>query len=167
MDDIFEKIKSGANTFKKSAKKVTKQVVRKTNDAVSQTKINFAINETENKITEIYEDMGRNIYREYLKDGDIAESMLESCEKIDGLFEEIDLLKEKIAELKKSVKCPCCGDYNKNEASYCSKCGMELKAEPDKAPDEQVDEITEDAEDKTAPKKVVTIRARKPVNQED
>lgn len=170
MEEIFEKLKSGAYKFKKGAKNVTKQVVRKTNDAVSQTKINFAINETESKITEIYEDMGRNIYREYLKNGEVAEGMLEGCTQIDKLFAEIDDLKEKIAELKHSVKCPGCGDYNKNGASYCSTCGTELKSAPDSddvSDVEAEDEVIEEETDKAANKKVVTIRAKRPVSQED
>lgn len=166
MDEIFEKLKSGAHKFKKSAKKVTKQVVRKTNDAVSQTKINFAINETENKITEIYEDMGRSVYREYLKTGAGDEGMIESCVQIDKLFTEIDDLKEKIAELKHSVKCPNCGDYNKNGSSYCSKCGTELNPSEDNKEEEAPDEEEESTE-QPSNKKVVTIRARKPVTQED
>jgi hypothetical protein len=168
MEEILEKLKSGADKLKKGAKKVTKQVVRKTNDAVSQTKINFAINETESKVTEIYENMGRNIYREYLKSGEAEESMIESCIQIDKLFEEIDDLKEKIAELKQSVKCTECGEYNKNGAAYCSTCGAQLNTEQDSddKPEEETEEV-EAAAEKTTNKKVVTIHARRPVSQED
>lgn len=164
MDEIFEKFKHGADKFKKNAAKMTKQVVRKTNDAVSQTKLSFAINETENKISEVYEEIGRSVYREYLKNGETSENMIESCRQVDKLLAEAEDLKEKVAELKHSVKCPGCGEYNKNGSSYCSKCGTELKKNDSDAA-EEADE-TEDEEEEPV-KKVVTIRAKKPADLED
>lgn len=164
MDEILEKLKSGASKFKSEAAKVTKQVVRKTNDAVSQTKLSFAINETENKIAEIYEEMGRNVYRKYLDNGEICENMAESCAKVDKLLAEIDDLKEKVAELKNSVKCNSCGKYSKNGASYCSSCGAELKKEADET---EADVVYSEEEEAPAAKRVVTIRTKRPVNPED
>ncbi len=173
MGDFFDKVKSGAGKLKKNATKVTKQVVRKTNDAVSQTKLNFAINETESKISEIYEEMGRNVYRKYLKDGDVCESMQESCSSIDKLFAEIDDLKEKVAELKHSIKCPKCGDYNNSGSAYCSSCGERLNddSEEEEVPD-SVNDVDDEIESETEEtversKRVVTIRARKSASQED
>lgn len=162
MDEIFEKLRSGAGKIKKNAAKVTKQVVRKTNDAVSQTKLSFAINDTENKIAEIYEEMGRNVYRKYLKNGEICDDMAESCAQVDKLLAEVDDLKEKVAELKHSVKCPSCGDYNRNGSLYCSKCGTELRSNTQ---EEETEEY--EASEEEAVKKVVTIRAKKPINPED
>ncbi len=166
MDDFFEKLKSGAAEFKKGAKKVTKQVVRKTNDAVSQTKLSFAINETENKISEVYEEMGRGVYRDYLKNGETSESMKESCAQVDKLLAEVDDLKEKVAELKQSVKCPSCGEYNKNGSLYCSKCGTQLTKNEDTEETVEADETEEEVEEAPA-RKVVTIHARKPADLED
>ncbi len=165
MDDFFEKLKSGAEEFKKGAKKVTKQVVRKTNDAVSQTKLSFAINETENKISEVYEEMGRGVYRDYLKNGETSESMKECCAQVDKLLAEVDGLKEKVAELKQSVKCPGCGEYNRNGSFYCSKCGTQLIKNED-AEDAEDDEAEEEVQEAPV-KKVVTIHARKPADTED
>ncbi len=166
MEDLFEKLKSGAAEFKRGAKKVTKQVVRKTNDAVSQTKLSFAINETENKISEIYEEMGRGVYRDYLKNGETSESMKECCAQVDKLLAEVDDLKEKVAELKQSVKCPGCGEYNKNGSLYCSKCGTGLTKNEDAEETVEADETEEEAQEAPA-RKVVTIHARKPADMED
>lgn len=145
---------------------MTKQVVRKTNDAVSQTKLGFAINETENKISEIYEDMGRGVYRDYLKNADVSEDMLVSCQQIDKLLAEVDDLKDKVAELKQSVKCKDCGEYNKSGSAYCSKCGSQLKQ--DSSDDSDGAEEYEETEEETITnKKIVTIRAKKPVTPEE
>lgn len=164
MDEFFEKLKHGASEFKKGAAKVTKQVVRKTNDAVSQTKLSFAINETENKISEIYAEMGRSVYRDYLKNGEADEDMLESCRQIDKLLAEVDDLKEKVAELKQSVKCRKCGEFNKNGSSYCSKCGADLNAADT---DSEAEEYVETEEETVTNRKIVTIRAKKPENSEE
>lgn len=170
MDEFFEKLKHGAGKFKKNAAKVTKQVVRKTNDAVSQTKLNFAINETENKISEIYEEMGRSVYRDYLKNGNAGDAMLESCHQIDKLLAEVNDLKEKVAELKQSVKCRNCGEFNKNGSSYCSKCGAELKgdaAKEDVEAESGTQEYEETEEETVTNRKIVTIRAKKPESSEE
>lgn len=165
MDEIFEKLRHEAGKLKKNAAKVTKNVMQKTNDAVSQTKLSFAINETESKLSELYEDMGRSVYSDYLKSGEVSRDMAERCFQADKLLAEISDLKEKIAELKHSVKCPGCGEYNKDGSSYCSACGAELKNSGEaKSADEA--ESAEEVMEET-PKKVVTIRARKPVNPED
>ncbi len=164
MNQIFEKIKSGAKVVQKNAEKVTKQVVSKTNDAVSHTKLRFAINETESKVTELYEEIGRAVYGEYLKTGEAGENMLDRCERIDKLFEEIDDLKEKLAELKQSVKCPACGEYSQNGSLYCPHCGAALNYDEKDVIEEAVEEV-EEAEEKV--RKVVTIRAKKPSEDED
>lgn len=167
MDEFFEKLKHGASELKKGAAKVTKQVVRKTNDAVSQTKLSFAINETENKISEIYAEMGRSVYRDYLKNGETGDAMLEGCRQIDKLLAEVDDLKEKVAELKQSVKCKNCGEFNKNGSSYCSKCGAELNADAAEAESEEEQEYEEAEEQTVTSRKIVTIRAKKPENSEE
>lgn len=166
MDEFFEKLKHGASELKKGAAKVTKQVVRKTNDAVSQTKLSFAINETENKISEIYAEMGRSVYRDYLKNGETGDAMLESCRQIDKLLAEVDDLKEKVAELKQSVKCKNCGEFNKNGSSYCSKCGAELNSDAAEAESEEEQEY-EETEETVTNRKIVTIRAKKPESSEE
>ena len=167
MDEFFDKLKSGAGKFKKSAEKVTKQVVRKTNDAVSQTKLSFAINETENKISEVYENIGRAVYREYLASGEAGESMIEDCKQVDKLLAEIDDLKEKVAELKQSVKCKGCGEYNKNGSVYCSKCGVKLGEDVSADDAHETEEAETAADEDTAAKRIVTIRAKKPSDIED
>ena len=50
MEEVFDKIKVQANRAKDEAKKWTKTVIDKTNNVVNQTKLKFAINETEDKI---------------------------------------------------------------------------------------------------------------------
>lgn len=139
MDEVFDRIKEQANKAKDGAVKITKTVIDKTNNVVSQTKLKYAISETSGKIDDIYKEMGKAVYERYLSDDETCcDKMREMCEKIDALNEEIDTLNDQLAELKKTVKCTKCGAQNNTGSAYCSKCGEKLYEESD---DEQTAEV--------------------------
>ncbi|MCI8404969.1 MAG: hypothetical protein HFE49_08735 [Clostridia bacterium] len=126
MEEVFDKLKEQASKAKDGALKLTKTVIGKTNNVVSQTKLKFAISDTEDKIKEIYTEMGKSIYDCYKATGDADNSLIEKCGKIDALMIEVAEFKEQLAELKETVKCDECGAYNHSEDVYCSKCGAKL-----------------------------------------
>lgn len=152
MDEFFDKVKFQAFKAKDEAARITKQMMGKTNNIITQTKLSFAVSETEGKIKEIYESMGKTLYENYLEDGSASAQMKESCEKLDALMSELYDLKEKISEVKDSVRCEC-GEYNQKTAAYCSKCGSKLKAEYSD---------TVDADYQEAEENVVIIKPKKP-----
>lgn len=188
MDEIFDKVKEHAYKAKDEAAKITRQVMDKTNNIITQTKLNFALNETEGKIKEFYTEMGRKVYEKYQESGEVCECMQESCTKIDDLQSEVSDLRKKIAELKDSVKCPECDAYNKKTSSFCNKCGCPL-ADENEYQDVKTDleDVVDDMKDKVedvvddvceamdnaveateeAVKKVVTIKAKKPENKDE
>ena len=149
MEEMFDKIKEQAYKAKDGAVKLTKTVIGKTNNVVSQTKVKFAISETEDKIKEIYCEMGKYAYERYKDSGNCCDGVAEKCGKVDALREELSELKEQLAELKETVRCPKCGGYNHTDDIYCSKCGEKLR--DDKEDDEQV----------------ITITAKRPEEDED
>ncbi len=51
-------------------------------------------------------------------------------------MEEIEILNDKIAELKNSLKCADCGTLNSNSSDFCSKCGSPL---PKQESEEEID----------------------------
>ena len=149
MEEVFDKIKVQANRAKDEAKKWTKTVIDKTNNVVNQTKLKFAINETKDKINEIYAEIGKTVYEESEVGGNIGDAVREKCEKIDALQIELGELKEQLAELKETVKCPKCGAYNHIDDVFCSKCGEKLTSDEDFAEQESediVNMVTEDTE---------------------
>lgn len=167
MSDFFEKVKSNAHKTKDEAVKIGRQVLGKANNVVGQTKLNFAINDAENKIKDIYAEMGKKIYRNRLSQTQDYDTLEENCAQIDKLFEEINALKDKMAELKDSVKCSNCGAYNKQDSLFCSNCGTPIKDSNDDSASDFYDEqdSTADDEEEEAPetvKKVITIKAKKP-----
>lgn len=152
MEEMFDKLKEHAYKAKDGAVKITKTVIEKTNNVVNQTKLNFAIGETQGKIKDIYTEIGKAIYDKYTGTGEIEEALAEKMGKIDALNEELMELKENLAELKETVKCPECNAYNHHDDAYCSKCGAKLYSE-----DAEVDEENDD---------IVTIQPRKPEDED-
>ena len=156
MDEIFDKVKEHAGRAKDEAAKLTRQVVDKTNSLITQTKLNFAVSETESKIKDIYTEMGKTVYEKYAEEGSVCECMQDSCAKVDELKAEAADLRAKLAELKETVRCETCGEYNKKTASYCSKCGARLS-------EEKSDSVYEEDEDD----QVITIKSKKPETAEN
>lgn len=184
MDEFFDKVKGHAYKAKDEAAKFTKQVVGKTNNIIAQTKLSFALNETESKIKEIYSQIGKMVYDKY-QDGESFEGdVLDNCLKISELKSEANDLKEKIAELKEYNRCPECGEHNKKTASFCWKCGCNIsekdnddtvRTDMEEAMGAVIDKVgrtvddvqdaVEMAEEKI--KKVVTIKPKKPDNKDE
>ncbi len=127
MEEILDKIKKGASIAVDEAQKVTKSVVKMSTDAVNQTKLKYAVKESEQKVNEILASIGGYVYDSYKEgaefDGDIADK----CAQIQALKDEIASINERIAELKNSVICSSCGEYNKSDSVYCSKCGTKIE----------------------------------------
>ena len=126
MDNFFDKLKKGVSKTKDEAEKLTKIVADKTSSMVSVTKLNFVLNETENKIEKVYTCIGRYIYEKHTSGEDLNSELEEFCIEIDKFSQEVVELRQKIAELKDSMVCPSCGEYNSVSNEYCSKCGTRL-----------------------------------------
>lgn len=149
MEEMFDKLKEQAYKAKDGAVKITKSVIEKTNNVVNQTKLSFAISETQNKIKEIYTEIGKSAYEQYKSTGEAEDKIIEKFGMIDALSDEIAELKERLAQLKETIECPSCGAYNHSDDLYCSKCGEKL------VDDNADDDFDED-------EKVVTIKAKRP-----
>ena len=91
MSDFFEKLKTGAYKTKDEAVKIGKHVIDKANGAVNVAKLNYAINDTENKIKDIYAEVGKKLYMTR-ETGKLPEDEInKSFEKIDKLISNIRL----------------------------------------------------------------------------
>lgn len=147
MDEIFDKIKDGASKAKDGATKLAKEVAKRTSNVITHTKLTFAVNEAQNKIKDIYGEIGKTLYAKHLDGIECGEEFADSFEQIDKLMDEIEALNSKIAELKNSLKCPECNAFNPIEADYCSKCGAHLVKETDDVEeDTDIDEAFAEAD---------------------
>ena len=67
MEELFDKIKDGATKTKDAASRLAKEVAKRTSNAITSTKLSYSINEANNKIKDIYAEIGKSIYEKYLK----------------------------------------------------------------------------------------------------
>ena len=127
MEEFIEKVKNSASKMFVEAEKITETAAQKTGAFVSRTKLNYAISANENKIKDICADIGKSVYDEYKSGSEFPEKIAEKLKEIDTLYDEVNELKAKVADLKNSVVCSECGEYNSAYGTYCSKCGAKLK----------------------------------------
>lgn len=147
MEEFIGKVKEQASWAKDEAIKLGKRVYDKTNTTISIGKLSFAISETEGKIKSEYEKIGKKVYEKYLSEGDVCDCVKEICETIDALIAEKMALKEKKEELKESVMCTHCGESNKKNSAYCSKCGAKLAEETEYSYEADTEEAKDDSND--------------------
>lgn len=126
MSDFVENLKKGAEKVLDSAESVTKATIRKTSESVNTLKLKYAIKDIEADIQALYAELGKMLYKEYSEGSEFNGEYGEKCEKINEHFEEIDILRTKIAELSNKQLCPECGKYNEQDAKYCSSCAHEF-----------------------------------------
>ena len=126
MEEFVSKLKTGAVKVFEGAGKVTNTAISKTGTMVNKTKLNYAISSNESKIKDIFAKLGKYVYDEYKAGSEFPEEIANELSLAEGLFDEIDELKAKIADMENAVVCPKCGIYNKNDAEFCSKCGNKL-----------------------------------------
>jgi len=115
---------------------------KKASDLLEIAKLKAEAANKKGNINYIYNKMGKTVYDIYMnKEDDEAQSKLldESCAKIDALNEEIAAIKEKVEELKKSLKtkedgeksefkrtCPECESGVPDGAEFCPMCAAKL-----------------------------------------
>lgn len=147
MDKLIDTIKKGLSIAVTEAGKLTKTVAGKTNNLVDVTKLNIALNETERKISGLYEKIGETVYAKYTNDELNCQEFDEILKEIDSFKAEQEGLKAQIAELKNAITCPECGANNDKGSEFCSKCGAKLSCDAEECEEDKVIEVTEFTEE--------------------
>lgn len=111
------------NSFKKTVRKTTRDVVKASGDAVEYTKLKFKICELNDKIEVAYTDIGKEMYNSSIGESLDAEFVDKKCDYISKLKSECIKLEEELAILTNKKICTNCEFKNNSEAIYCSKCG--------------------------------------------
>lgn len=148
MDKLIDTIKKGLSVAVTEAGKLTKTVAGKTSNIVDVTKLNFALNDAEKKISAHYEKIGEIVYSKYVEGQLNCDEFDEILKEIDTFRAEQESIKVQIAQLKNAITCPECGTLNDKDSEFCSKCGTKLSSEEEeKATEDKVIEVTEFTEE--------------------
>ena len=137
------------------------EIGKKTTEATSkitkETKLKLKINENKNKISDIYEEIGKKVYEKHVREENISikEELQEECAKIDELSKEIEEARKEILQLNNKRQCPNCYAEIEKDAAFCSKCGHKLENivgadasvchSTEEIPEEKVEDVGVDA----------------------
>lgn len=127
MADFVENLKKSAEKAFDSAETVTKAAIKKTSESVNVLKLKYSVRDIESDIKDIYTELGKMLYGEFCDGAEFTGEYREKCEKISEHYEEINILKTKIAEMTNKQICPKCGKYNDSDSRFCSSCGLEFE----------------------------------------
>ena len=126
MDEMLEKIKSGAVKVSKEAGRLTKNAASKVETMTSDVKLKYAIRELEEKMNDSFRQIGEAVYNSFKK-GEEPDDFFELFGRLDAIEEEIEELRLRVSVTASSGVCPCCGRSITEEDMFCSKCGAALK----------------------------------------
>ncbi len=112
------------NKLGKKASETYQATKEKATTISEELKLKSKINSLEEKIFEIYAEVGEIVYNE-IKDGKDAskEELAVKCEDISRKKDEISKLQSELLTVKKIKKCVNCGVELEIESEFCSKCG--------------------------------------------
>ncbi|CAM3103595.1 zinc ribbon domain-containing protein [Paenibacillus sediminis] len=144
--NILQRIKDGANRATERAQNV-----------VEIGKINSQISNIEREMDVHFTRIGEVFYEGYrAEDMSFAEKeMMELAKTCDSLYEEIEQLRERIAELKNERLCKC-GEIAPLAANFCPNCGRKLVQVSNESNLE-----TEQDDDKTVPVYLPKVEEKK------
>lgn len=121
----------------KKASEAYKATADKTGKLAKEAKLRMKMGELKSEIKDIYEDIGKRVYENHVKDEkeDISNEIEEKCTKIDCISDEIESILKQCIELKDKKQCPNCYTEIEKDSRFCQKCGTkqeEIKEEPAK-----------------------------------
>lgn len=105
-----------------NAKDVATTAGSKINEGVSVVKIKFQIAKIESEIKNEYKLIGTQYYLSK-KNPDVAFNPEKNVDNIDFYNQELETLKEKLADLKSLKRCDICSNYVPKDSEFCPKCG--------------------------------------------
>ena len=100
-----------------------KSAAKKSGELIEDAKLKIGISSEQEKIEDIYSEMGRRVYEAHLKGEDVNDIYKTECERIDAITEIINGMKLKILQMKNIKTCPKCKAEIELTSCFCPKCG--------------------------------------------
>ncbi len=104
----------------------------KTGKIAREIKLKASMTENKTKVKELYEEIGKEIYQQYVLKEDISmkkEIIQQNCSMIAILADEIEEYRMELLKLKDLKQCEHCHYEIDVDFHYCPNCGYEQKRE--------------------------------------
>jgi len=121
MDDLSK--------FAKSVSSNASNMVKKSGEMIELTRLNIAIQAEEDKIKLAQNEIGANIFAKFNKGETVDSDIIEYCNSIIQVQNEIEEIQLKITKLKNMHICEKCGQEVGLNTGFCPKCGEKRAAE--------------------------------------
>lgn len=137
------------NKLGKKASEAYKVTADKTGKLAKEAKLRMKISELKNEIADVYEEIGKMIYENHVREQkqDITNELGEKCIKIDCLSDEIESILKQCLELKDKKQCLNCYVQIEKDAKFCPECGVK-QGENVEEPVKDVEVVTENTQTK-------------------
>jgi len=123
-----------------------KKTTETTNKIARETKLKMKITENKGKIKNLYEEIGKKVYENYIREQsvEIKDIISNDCENLESLSKEIEAARTEILQLNNKKLCNNCFAEIGLNAMFCSKCGK--KQTEEKTVFEKAEEKLENAD---------------------
>lgn len=140
----------------KKASEAYKVTADKTGKLAKEAKLRMKMGELKSEINDIYEEIGKKIYENHVKEEkeDISSLIEDECTKIDCLSDEIESILKECLKLKDKGQCPNCYAEIEKDVKFCPKCGTKQEEQQE----EQAKEV-EIVEEKSNLEKTVQVES--------
>ena len=130
------------------ANKTYKSASQKTGELAKEAKIKMKMNENKSKIKDLYEEIGKVIYKKHMNNEEvkIKEDLDSYCSQIDEISKEQEKLQEEVLALKNKRICENCYAEIELNVKYCPHCGFEQA-------EEKVEDINEEKNFRSNPRR--------------
>ena len=110
----------------KTASKTYQYTTERTSKLAKEIKLKTIINQDKEKISEIYEEIGKNVYQSYIRkeDKEPLQKIEELCKEIDAYSSEIEANRMELLKLKSLKQCPNCNYEIDLDYHFCPNCGL-------------------------------------------
>lgn len=110
----------------KTASKTYQYTTERTSKLAKEIKLKTIINQDKEKISEIYEEIGKNVYQSYIRkeDTEPLQKIEELCKEIDAYSSEIEANRMELLKLKSLKQCPNCNYEIDLDYHFCPNCGL-------------------------------------------
>ena len=113
------------NELGKKTSEFGKKTSETTSKLTKEAKLKMKIGENKGKMKSLYEEIGKKIYENYIREDkvDIEEFIKQDCQDLDSLSKEIENARKEILELNNKKLCGKCFAEIEKDAKFCAKCG--------------------------------------------